>query len=92
MVLGLISLVLVVLGWIIWIFAESMTFPIILAIVGIAIGVFDLFKLWKQEKLLFQDFVKEAFRTNWASSMAIVGGLSLLISSIYVAATVSSIM
>lgn len=77
--LSLISLVCAVLGYILFFLTEMAIFPFILIIAGLVLSLVDLVMLYSKEKLQFDDFIKEAFQTNWGSIISFIGGVAFLI-------------
>lgn len=65
------------LGYFLFIFTESMMgFSVFLIIAATVISLIDLISLYKKEKLDFNDFVTQAFATNWGSMISVIGGIS----------------
>ena len=75
--LSIISLIGMALGYFLFIFTESMMgFSVFLIIAATVISLIDLISLYKKEKLDFNDFVTQAFATNWGSMISVIGGIS----------------
>lgn len=75
--LSIISLICMALGYFLFIFTESMMgFSVFLIIAATVISLIDLISLYKKEKLDFNDFVTQAFATNWGSMISVIGGIS----------------
>ena len=58
---------------------QPVLFPFILIIAGLVLSLVDLVMLYSKEKLQFDDFIKEAFQTNWGSIISFIGGVAFLI-------------
>ena len=77
--LSIIALICVVVGYLLFFFTENMiAFPIIAILAGFIISIVDLVLLYKEEKLQFGDFVKEAFHTSWGSAIAFIAGINFI--------------
>ena len=75
--LSIISLICTAIGYLLFIFTENMVaFPIFLIFVATVISLIDLISIYKKEKLDFNDFVTQAFATNWGSMISVIGGIS----------------
>lgn len=75
---SLVSGICAVVGYILFVFTEMVTFPIILIAIGFILSLVDLVKLYTEEKLQFGDFVKEAFHTSWGSVIAFLAGVGFI--------------
>lgn len=73
--LNLISIIAAAVGYFLFFITEWTVFPLLLMIGSFIIALIDLISLYRKEKLLFSDFIKEAFRTNWGSMISILAGL-----------------
>lgn len=63
-------------GYLLFFFTDDMiVFPLILMIAAMILAIIDLTAMYQREKLLFSDFVKEAFRTNFGSTISVIAGL-----------------
>lgn len=76
--LSIISLICAVIGYFLFIFTDMVGFPVILIAAGFIISLVDLVALYTKEKLLFGDFVKEAFHSNWGSAIAFIAGVNFI--------------
>lgn len=78
--LSIISLICIVVGYILFFFTENMiAFPIFLMIVATILAIIDLVSLYKKERLDFNDFIKEAFMTNWGSMITVLGSIFFIL-------------
>ena len=77
--MSLIAGILTAIAWVLAFLTEWNFIIGIACIAGVVIGVIDLITLHKKEKLLFGDFVKEAFRTNLGSMFAVITGPFVLL-------------
>ena len=73
--LSLIAFICSVAGYVLFFLTEWVVFPILLMVAGVVVALVDLVTLYTKEKLLFNDFVKEAFRTNWGSMIAVLAAI-----------------
>ncbi len=74
--LSKISIICTAIGYLLFFFTENLiALPIFLIIAAVVIAAIDLVALYKKDKLIFSDFVKEAFRTSWGSSISLIAGL-----------------
>lgn len=76
--LNKISAALTVIGYAIFFFTDGISFPLLLIAAGFIVAIVDLVVLYTQEKLMIDDYIKEAFRTNWGSAVSIVAGIGFL--------------
>ena len=76
--LSIISLICAVIGYFLFIFTHIVLFPVILIAAGFILSLVDLVALYTKEKLLFGDFVKEAFHSNWGSAIAFIAGVNFI--------------
>lgn len=72
--LSIISLICAIIGYLLFFLTEMVGFPIVLIAGAFILSLVDLVALYTKEKLLFGDFVKEAFHSNWGSAIAILAG------------------
>ncbi len=77
--LSTISLILTVLGYILFLFTEAVVLPIIMILVSAGMGFAVLIPLYQSEKLAFSDFVKAAFQSNYGSCIAVIGAVFLIL-------------
>lgn len=74
--LSILSIICTAIGYLLFFFTDNLiSLPIFLIIAAFVIALIDLITLYKKEKLIFSDFAKEAFRTNWGSAISIIAGL-----------------
>lgn len=76
--LNLISIIAAGIGYLLFFITEWTVLPLLLMIGSFIIAIIDLISLYRKEKLIFSDFIKEAFRTNWGSMIAVLAGLSFI--------------
>lgn len=79
MLLNIISLVCAVIGYVLFIATEMVSLPVILIAAGFILSLVDLVAFYNREKLQLGDFIKEAFREKWGSSIAFIGGIAFII-------------
>lgn len=76
--LSIISLICAVIGYFLFIFTDLVGFPVILIAAVFILSLVDLVALYTKEKLLFGEFVKEAFHLNWGSAIAFIAGVNFI--------------
>lgn len=76
--LSIISFICAAIGYVLFLFTEMITFPIILIAAGFLLALVDLVSLYQKEKLLFSDFVKEAFQARWGSTIGFLAGICFI--------------
>ncbi len=81
--LSIISLILTAVGYCLFIFTEAVVFPVIMIFVSAGIGLAVLIPQYKSEKLVFSDFVKETFGSNYGSLIAVIGAIFFLVLLIF---------
>lgn len=77
--LNLISLICAVIGYVLFIATELVSLPVMLIAAGFILSLIDLIVFYSREKLQFGDFVKEALREKWGSSVGFIGGIAFII-------------
>ena len=76
--LSIISVICAAAGYLLFFLTEMVTFPVILIAGGFILSLVDLVSLYTREKLMFSDFVKEAFHSNWGSVIAFLAGINFI--------------
>ena len=68
-----------VIGYALFFFTDDMiTFLLFLMAIAFVLAIVDLTAMYQREKLLFGDFVKEAFRTNFGSTISVIAGFGFV--------------
>jgi hypothetical protein len=76
--LSIISIICAAIGYLLFFITKLVGFPIILIVVSFILSLVDLVSLYTKEKLLFSDFVKEAFHSKWGSAIAFLAGINFI--------------
>lgn len=81
--MNLIALICTVVSYLLFFIFDLTVLPFAILIVGAVIGAIDLIQFYGKEKPIFEDFVKDAFREHFGSSISVVAILGLIIIAIF---------
>lgn len=78
-IMSFVALIAAILGYVLFFLTDWVAFPLILIIVSFVVALIDLVTLYNKEKLIFSDFVQEAFREKFGSALSLIAGIGFII-------------
>ena len=76
--LSIISFICAAIGYVLFLFTEMITFPIILIAVGFLLALVDLVSLYQKEKVVLSDFLNEGLPARWGRAIRFLGGICFI--------------
>lgn len=82
--MSIVALVATIVAYVLCVYSNLVTLPIILMIISFIIGIIDLVMFYNEEKPIFSDFARDAFRERFGSSISVVAGVGFILLLIFV--------
>ena len=81
--MSFIALICTIVSYLLFFIFDLAVLPFAILIAGAVMGVIDLIQFYGKEKPIFEDFVKDAFREHFGSSISVVAVLGFIIIAIF---------